>query len=357
MTKAGGAAHQAPGALLDAAVAEGLVPGAVLAAGLGQRTLLSHVTGDAQRDDAGRRPMTASTIFDIASVTKVVATTSCVLALTVRGAVGLADPVVRYLPGFDGPGKAAVTVRQLLAHTSGLPDQRRYYRELTDGPQALAAAIAEPLVAEPGTTCRYSDVGFIVLGELIAVAGGASLADLTQQLVCAPLGLTDTLFCPPAELRPRIAPTEIVGGAAKTGVVHDENADLLGGIAGHAGLFSTAADLARFAGAWTSDTGWLPAPLLADALRLQTPGLDGRRGLGWGLRHDPWDNMGDGWPETGASQTGFTGTSLSVDPVSGLWLVLLTNSVHFGRNRPGRSVMALRRELHAAVAATLLPVR
>jgi CubicO group peptidase (beta-lactamase class C family) len=164
-------------------------------------------------------------------------------------------------------------------------------------------------------------------------------------------------------------------------VVHDENAEILGGVAGHAGLFGTAVDLARYAAAWAGNDGadaLFPGrdgrdgrdrrdgrdgrdgrdrgPLRgmrAEALRCQTEGLGARRGLGWGLRGDTYDNMGDGWPASGAGHTGFTGTSLSVDPVSGLWAVLLTNAVHFGRG-PDHSVVGLRKQVHAAVAAELL---
>jgi CubicO group peptidase (beta-lactamase class C family) len=177
-------------------------------------------------------------------------------------------------------------------------------------------------------------------------------------VVCTPLGLTSTRYRPPAEWADRIAATEIVAGGngesgrAKVGVVHDENAEALGGVAGHAGLFGTAADLARYAANWAGNGPSMDG-LRAEALRCQTEGLGGRRGLGWGLRGDKYDNMGDGWPVTGAGHTGFTGTSLSFDPGSGLWAVLLTNAVHFGRG-PGHSVIGLRKQVHAAVAAELL---
>jgi CubicO group peptidase (beta-lactamase class C family) len=182
-----------------------------------------------------------------------------------------------------------------------------------------------------------------------------------RELVWEPLGLADTGYRPSPALAARIASTEHVGGRAKTGVVHDENAEAMGGVAGHAGVFGTAADLARYAAAWVQPESEartalrLPAWLTTEALRSQTDGLagGGRRGLGWGLRHDRFDNMGDGWPATGAGHTGFTGTSLSIDPASGLWTVLLTNAVHFGRG-PGHSVVGLRKQVHAATAATLL---
>ncbi|HEY2692948.1 MAG TPA: serine hydrolase domain-containing protein [Streptosporangiaceae bacterium] len=330
--------------LIDRAVTAGVIPGAVLVAGLGPaEPLLWHVAGDAQRDAAATRPMTADTVFDLASLTKVVATTPCLLRLAGRGEVGLDQPVRRYLPGFTG--KDQVTVRHLLTHTSGLPGQRRYYRHLHDPAEIRAAALAEPLAARPGTVFCYSDAGFIVLGELAAAVAGCGLDQLVQDLVCAPLGLTRTRYLPPAT--DRIAATEPADGVAKVGVVHDENAAALGGVAGHAGLFGTAADLARYAATWVR--GDWPA----EALRCQTEGLGGRRGLGWGLRGDPWDNMGDGWPASGAGHTGFTGTSLSIDPASGLWAVLLTNAVHFGRG-PEHSVVGLRTQVHAVVAAALL---
>ena len=371
--------------LVDHAVATGLVPGAVLAAGV--RTpypVLLHVAGHAQRDAAATRSMTADTVFDLASLTKVVGTLPVMLRLAGRGDIGLDQPVSRYLPRFteegadEGAGRAGraggagragkntVTVRQLLLHISGLPGVRRYYLELHDPGEILSAALAEPLVAPPGTAFAYSDVGFISLGELAEAVTGAGLDELVQEAVCGPLGMTATRYLPPAGWASRIAATEVVDGVAKVGVVHDENAEILGGVAGHAGLFGTAADLARYAAAWAGNAdedalllegaGRDSGPLWgmrAEALRCQTEGLGARRGLGWGLRRDIYDNMGDGWPAAGAGHTGFTGTSLSLDPVSGLWAVLLTNAVHFGRG-PEHSVVGLRKQVHAAVAADLL---
>lgn len=350
---------RSPCDLIDDAVADGLVPGAVLVAGLADQTLLRHVAGDAQRDSMARRPMAADTIFDLASLTKVVATTPCVLRLVAVGQLGLDDQVTRFLPGFDGPGKDLVTVRQLLTHTSGLPGERKYYQDFSDPEEARAAALTEPLTTAPGSTCRYSDIGFMVLGELLTAVAGCGLDDLTRQLVCEPLRMSSTTFRPPATLARSAASTEIVAGVAKTGIVHDENAELMGGIAGHAGLFGSAADLGQYAATWACGdpglrNGWLPPLLWAEALRCQTDRLGGRRGLGWGLRHDRWDNMGDGWPDTGAGHTGFTGTSLAIDPATGLWAALLTNAVHFGRNRPGRSIVDIRKKVHEAVAAALL---
>jgi CubicO group peptidase (beta-lactamase class C family) len=341
--------------LIDDAVAAGTIPGAVLTAGRGAGPRLFHVAGDAQHDDTSRRPMMAGTMFDLASLTKVTATLPCLLYLADRGEVDLDRPAHDYLPEFAGAGQERVTVRQLLTHTSGLPAERKYYQRLRAPAEVRAAALTEPLVAAPGTTFCYSDIGFIVLGELAAAVAGRGLDELAQQEVFGPLGMTSARFRPPAGWDGRIAATERVGGVAKVGVVHDENAEALGGVAGHAGLFGTAEDLGRYAAAWAGgDEPGAPFwGLRTEALRCQTEGLGGRRGLGWGLRDDRWDNMGDGWPRTGAGHTGFTGTSLSIDPVSGLWAVLLTNAVHFGRG-PEHSVVGLRKQVHAAVAAALL---
>ena len=349
-----------------------MIPGAVLAAGRGcEPPAVLHVVGYAQHDEQAVRAMTADTIFDLASLTKVLATLPSVLRLVAAGEVGLDDPVRRYLTRFAGPGKDEVTVRQLLTHTSGLPAHRPYY-ELRPDPAAIrAAALAEPLVTAPGAVCCYSDIGFIVLGELCAEAARCPLDELAQELVFRPLAMTSTGYRPPAERQSRIAATEPAGGVAKSGVVHDENAAALGGVAGHAGLFGTAADVGRYAAAWATaagpgpgaDTGGLatigvPCSLGQEAVRCQTGTLadcrpPDRRGLGWGLRGDRWDNMGDGWPATGAGHTGFTGTSISIDPGSGIWAVLLTNAVHFGRD-PKHSVTTLRKQVHGLIAATLL---
>ena len=355
MQRVGAAPALAAAGLIDRAARVGVLPGAVLAAGrCGAEPLLLHVAGDAQHDAAATRPMAADTVFDLASLTKVVATLPAVLHLVGRREISLDEPARRYLPAFTGPGKDQVTVRQLLLHTSGLPGQRRYDERPRDAAKARAAALAEPLVARPGAVVCYSDVGFIALGELAAAVAGCGLDELVRDVVCAPLGMTTTRFLPPPTWAGRIAATENVCGIAKVGVVHDENAAVLGGVAGHAGLFGTAADLGRYAAAWAGD-GSPPGGLRAEALRCQTEGLGGRRGLGWGVRGDAWDNMGDGWPASGAGHTGFVGTSLSVDPRSGLWAVLLTNAVHFGRSPgPRNPVVGLRKQVHAAVATALL---
>ncbi|HLI42715.1 MAG TPA: serine hydrolase domain-containing protein [Streptosporangiaceae bacterium] len=363
------------GELLTAAVRAGQVPGAVAAAGRGPVTLECWAAGWADTTPGTARRMAAGTVFDLASLTKVVATTTAILALAGRGSLSLDDPVTRYLPAFaarwEGPSGASgpaeafgpavpVTVRHLLTHTAGLPDTRKFYQWCSSRQEVLGALYRTPLDARPGTKVVYSDLGFMALGEVVAAASGMPLDAAVRRLVTGPLGMRSTGFAPLAVPPARVAATERRGdGMPWTGTVHDENARALGGVAGHAGLFSTVADLARFARWWVSGddrrnghAGPVPAHLRTAAASCQTPGLGGCRGLGWVCRGDSFDFLGDGWPPTAVSHTGFTGTSLALDPVSGLWVVLLTNAVHFGRDHT--AIKALRRDVHAAVAEALL---
>jgi CubicO group peptidase (beta-lactamase class C family) len=316
--------------------------------------------------------MRAGTVFDLASLTKVVGTATAVLALAGSGGLGLDDRAGRYLPSFGA--LRAVTVRQLLAHTSGLPDTRRFY-EWCASPEALLRDLhATPLEALPGTRVTYSDLGFMALGEIVARVAGEPLDAAVSDLVTGPLGMTRTAYNPASTAladsvpaaAPRVAGGPIgaardaagdgfaaterkPGGTPWAGVVHDENARLMGGVAGHAGLFAPVADLETFAAWWAGeDDVAVPARLRREAERLQTAGLDGCRGLGWVRQGDRYDILRGTWPPGSVSHTGFTGTSLAVDPATGTWAVLLTNAVHFGRD-PER-IRALRRQFHAALA-------
>ena len=336
------------GALLDEAVGEDGIPGAVAAVGRGPVTLGRWVTG--QADAIAGRPMRAGTVFDLASLTKVVATTTVTLALASRGELELGDPVAGYLPDAVACRDAGVTVARLLTHTSGLPGSRRFYRWCRSGAELLRDLYQTPL-NQPGTRVAYSDPGFMLLGEVVAAVAGEPLDAAVRRLVTGPLGLTTTRFKPNGPAA-RFAATERRGdGTAWTGIVHDENARLLGGVAGHAGLFASADDLARFAAWWVSDDdAVVPAALRRAATTCQTEGRGGRRGYGWACPGDAFDILGAGWPPAAVSHTGFTGTSLALDPVSGLWVVLLTNAVHAGRD--ATAVQALRRAVHETVTVT-----
>lgn len=330
-----------PGEIVADAVDRGVVPGAVLAYGRG--------TGGPVHSAAFGAGVTPDTCYDLASLTKVTVTLPCVLRLAEAGDIGLDDPVAKYLPDF---GKEQITIRHFLTHTSGLPAIKEVWRLPGTAEDRFAAVLAEPLQAPPGTSVTYSDLGFILLGRIVADVTGTPLQEAFAELVAAPLGLTATGYLPSGPAAATEANWFDDPGRQdpKSGVVHDENAESLGGVAGHAGLFGTADDLATYLrDGWLADDSPLLGPATrAEALRCQTEGLDGRRGLGWTLRGDSFDFMSDRWPATGAGHSGFTGTSLAFDPESQIWCVLLTNAVLFGRDNRARQ---LRRSLHTAVAA------
>jgi CubicO group peptidase (beta-lactamase class C family) len=264
-----------------------------------------------------------------------------------------------------------VTIRHLLTHTSGLPDSRKFYEWCSSRDELLHNLFATPLEAPPGTRVTYSDLGFLALGEIVAAVAGEPLDAAVHELVTAPLGMTSTGYTPlsgtglpgtgrsgtsPSDPRRAAAPEAFAATERRTdgtpwnGTVHDENARLMGGVAGHAGLFSTVADLATFCAWWVSDaSGPVPATLRREAESRQTAGLGGNRGLGWVRSDDRFDILTGSWPPSAVSHSGFTGTSLALDSPSGVWAILLTNSVHFGRD--ATAVKALRRDFHAAVAS------
>ncbi len=337
--------------LLREAVAAREVPGAVLAVGVGPRTVCSVEAG--HLGTAADAPaVRTSTPFDLASLTKVVATLPAVLCLVEAGEVHLKSRVDPLLPAFGDKGaRREVTIESLLTHTSGLPSHREYFRQLR-GRLLSAAACREELESPPGSAVRYSDVGFIVLGEVVAAVTGRPFEDAVRELVFEPLGMRATGFCPPPAVAARTAlTTEPETGRPAAGEVHDENCAALGGVSGHAGLFGEAGDLARYLAAWAAPGVLVGEELWERALSCQTHGLGGHRGLGWVRRGDPYDHMGRLWPPSAVGHTGFTGTSLALDPVSGIWLVLLTNAVHLGRGRA--PIMELRRRLHDSVASAV----
>jgi CubicO group peptidase (beta-lactamase class C family) len=345
--------------LITSAVESGRIPGAVAAVGRGPVTLARWVAGRADATPGQARMMTADTVFDLASLTKVVSTTTVILALVRRGLLGLDDAVLDYLPDFAACREGPVTIAHLLTHTAGLPDTRPFYQYCGSRAELLRALYLTDLQAPPGSRVTYSDLGFLALGEIAAAVAGEPLDMAARHLVTEPLGMSGTGFTPlgaPLAVPPdRFAATERrADGTPWTGTVHDENARVLDGIAGHAGLFSTLADLARFAAWWVGDDdGPGPARLRRAAASCQTAGLGGRRGLGWTCVGDRFDILGPAWPPTAVSHTGFTGTSLALDAASGLWVVLLTNAVHSGRDHT--AIKQLRRDVHAAVASALLP--
>lgn len=340
---------------LRRAVDAGEVPGLVASTGTGAHVDARWVMGLAEDFGGARRQMHADTVFDLASLTKVVATLPALLCLIRDRRLRLDDPIGRHLGSVStGSPVAEASVRRLLAHCAGLAEHRRFHRHLSGLDAMVAAILLEPLAYPPGTRVAYSDLGFILLGAAAGRVAGGGLDNYARAQVFEPLGML-ARFTPPASWRARCAATEIVDGAAICGRVHDENAAAAGGVCGHAGLFATITDVERYVASWLDDDlAILPSELRSEAMRLRTYGLDGARGLGWTCRGDRFDVLTEGWGPAAVSHTGFTGTSIALDPVSRRWAVLLTNAVHFGRDR-APATRALRERFHAAVVGDGLP--
>lgn len=347
------AALTALDARLEKAVAKQSPPGAVLWL---ERAGQSHTSVIGARAlQPAREAMTLDTIFDAASLTKVVATLPCVLALAEEGRLRFDDPVVRHLPEFAGGPD--IRLRHLLAHTSGLPagvPREPAWSGYDEGVRRALACLPE---MPPDTRFRYSDVNFILLGEIVRRASGRPLDAYARQRIFAPLGLDSTGFNPPVEWQARIAPTEKdENGVLLRGVVHDPTARRMGGVAGHAGLFTSAADLARYArlllnGGELDGVRVLQRASLENARRVQTPAtVFERRGLGWDLDSPFSRPRGSQFPLGSFGHTGFTGTSLWIDPFSRSFVVFLSSRLH---PDGGGSVRDLYEEVGTAAAKAL----
>jgi CubicO group peptidase (beta-lactamase class C family) len=340
--------------LLDAAVRDSAFPGAVAVVGTSAGTLATVPAG--HLDWGGTAVPDERTLWDLASLTKVIGTTSAMMQLVAAGRVDLEAPVQRYLPQWTGPSKERVTIRHLLLHTAGLRAFRLLYRETEDAASAKALVYDTPLDTVPGARTLYSDLGIILLGEVIETVTGERLDAYLKREVFAPLGMHDTMFNPPAELRDRIAPTEIDPwrGRHVRGEVHDENAFRLGGVAPHAGLFSTAHDLARFARMYLNG-GILDSARVLDPamIALFTRAADrsfSTRALGWDTP-DGRNSAGRLMSDRAFGHTGFTGTSIWIDPAADVFVLLLTNRVN--PTRANMRIAAVRRSV-ADAAMTIM---
>ena len=297
------------------------------------------------------------TIYDLASLTKVVATTTALMILFDEGRLELEAPVSKYLPAFAGAHKDSVTIRHLLTHRSGLPAGRDLWRVAKNPQEARLMVIDAPLTCKPGTCYIYSDLGADLLGMVVETVSGMGLDEFMEQRVFTPLGMTQTGFRPADSLRARVAPTEVMPprGYPLKGEVHDENAYALGGVAGHAGLFSTAKDLAVFAQMMLNGGTYEGVRIVADStVSLFTRRTAGSRALGW----DTADGDGGaGRYLTGRAygHTGYTGTSLWIDPDREMFVILLTNRVHAAKaRRPATVISDVRADLaDAAVLAVV----
>ena len=328
---------------LDSAVATGAAPGAVLGVTHDGNRFV-YGTGRLGQDEAERPG--ATTIYDLASLTKVVGLATAAMLAVDDGKLDLDAPVQRYVPGFAGPGKERVTVRMLLAHTSGLPGWRPLFREVATRDEALALADSTPLDSAPGTAEIYSDLGAIVLTQVIEAVYHQRLDSLLEQRVLQPLLMTSTRYLPSPAWRDRIAPTELDPwrGRVLRGEVHDENAALMDGVSGHAGLFGSAEDLLTFA-EWMlgqahgrtggrskhshqpSDRPTVRPSVLGEFTRRQNLVPGSSRALGWDTP-TPTGSAGTMLSPSSFGHTGFTGTSLWIDPEHRVAIVLLSNRVN-----------------------------
>lgn len=338
--------------LLDSALADGAAPGAVLAVSRNRERFI-YGSGRLGADEP-ERPGPA-TIYDLASLTKVVGLVPAAMLAVQAGRLELDAPVQRYVPAFAGQGREAVTVRMLLAHAGGLPAWRPLYREATTREEAFALANSTPLVSPPGTADLYSDLGIIVLTQALEAVYHQRLDSLLAQSVFSALGMTSTGYVPPASWYHRIAPTELDPwrGRVLRGEVHDENAAVLDGVSGHAGLFGSAEDLLTFA-EWMIE-GWNDGPsfrrsVLHEFTRPQLLVPRSSRALGWDTP-SPGGSAGSRLSPSSFGHTGFTGTSLWIDPERKLAIVLLSNRVNPTRNNP--RLAPLRPALADLIIATL----
>ncbi len=343
--------------VINDAIVQQQIPGAVLIVGHDGRVAYRKAYGDRALEPR-REAMTLDTIFDCASLTKVVATTTAIMQLWEQGKFRMNDPVAKYLPEFAQNGKQDITIRQLLVHYSGLAPDLDLTKPWEGKETAERMAFEEAPEWAPGSQFVYSDINFVVLGALVERLSGQSLDQYTAQHIFAPLGMKETRFLPPPSWEPRTAPTEEdENHRLLRGVVHDPTARRMGGVAGHAGIFSTADDLAIFAQTLLDGgRGILTSPTVAKMTAPQQP-VNGTvlRGFGWDI-DSPWSsNRGELLPIGSYGHTGFTGTSLWIDPTTQTYIVLLTNAVHMKMGPPKErgSAASLRTKVATAVAAAL----
>ena len=358
--------------IVEAAIARHELPGAVVLVGRGD-AIVYHRAFGRRAVRPVEEPMTEDTIFDLASLTKVVATTTSVMKLVEEGRIRLTDPVAHFIPEFGRYGKSAITIRQLLTHTSGLRPDLELEVEFHGAEEAVRRASEEVPASPPGERFVYSDINFFLLGDIVRRVSGERLDRYAKAQLFDPLGMKETAFLPPESWRARIAPTEACAtlawpcpsptpGTDSTvpflrGVVHDPTSRRMDGVAGHAGLFSTAADLSRFCRMLLNGGRLGAARILSPATvaRMTAPStpveMRDVRGLGWDIDSSYSSNRGELFPIGSFGHTGFTGTSLWLDPATKSYVIFLSNRVH----PDGKGdVTALRGKVATIAAAALL---
>lgn len=338
---------------INEAIAAGKAPGGVL--WIERKGQVYRQTFGSRAVDPAVEPTTPDTIYDMASLTKVIATAPAIVKLHELGKLNIHDPVAKYLPDFAANDKGKVTLVQLLTHTSGLRPGLSLKPDWVGTDHAIKLACAESLRTEPGTQFKYSDINFILLGKIVEIASGTPLQQFAKEQFYEPLGMTDTGFLPRSSKQTRIAPTTVTPSGVTRGVVHDPTSARMGGVAGHAGLFSTAADLARYALMMLQRGSLENASILQpETVELMTRNhstTKDQRGLGWDIA-SPYSSPRGNLFEIGSyGHTGWTGTSIWIDPFSETFIIFLSN-----RNHPTEegSVVALRRTIATLVAEAVI---
>ena len=338
--------------IIQQAISDGNIPGAVLVVGHNGNVIYRKAYGS-RALEPHHELMTLDTVFDLASLTKVVATTTAVMQLFELGKVRLNDPVVKYMPEFAQNGKEDITVRQLLTHYSGLAPDIDLNPPWEGKEAAFRLSFAEIPQTAPGSQFTYSDTNFIMLGALVEKVSGQTLDQYCTQHIFTPLKMTRTRFLPPPAWKAKIAPTEYDENEHMIrGVVHDPRARRMGGVAGHAGLFSTGDDLAKFAQALLDGGDGILSPAAVAKMTQpeQPPSAPVLRGFGWDIDSPFSSNRGDLLPVGSFGHTGFTGTSIWIDPTTETYIVLLTNAVH---PRGKGNAVALRSKVATEITAAL----
>jgi len=342
--------------VIEASIAQEETPGAVVLVARQGRIVYRKSLGHRAlipRQEA----MTLDTLFDVASLTKVLATATSILILVEEGKVSLTDRVSQYLPPFAQEGKDPITVVQLLTHYSGLRADLDLDEPWEGYETAIELAFQEKPISPPGERFIYSDINYIVLAEMVREVSGQNLNEFAAKRIFWPLGMTNTRFLPPPQIHDQIAPTDFRDGQLLRGVVHDPTTARMGGVSGHAGVFSTVEDTAIYAQMILNGGLYNGVRILSplSVLQMTTPqspvGATDWRGLGFDIRTPFSGPRGDLFPVGSVGHTGFTGTSLWIDPVSEVFVILFTNRVHpDGKG----SVISLRKRVASVVAASVM---
>ncbi|GMR25699.1 MAG: serine hydrolase domain-containing protein [Ignavibacteria bacterium] len=338
--------------IIQSAITDSAFPGAVILVSRGGKIIYEKAFGHLTYDDSSAI-VTTNTIYDIASLTKVIATTTAAMICYDRNLFDIDDPVSNYIPEFARNGKENVTIKNLLLHNSGLPSFKPFYKKYSSPDEVISDIYSTPLQYQPGTKTVYSDLGIIILAKVIEKVTGKSLDDFSQEEIFKPLEISSTYFNPPDSLKYKIAPTEYDDywrNKLVWGKVHDETAFMLNGVAGHAGLFSTASDISHLLLMLLNKGNYNSKQIIkGKTIQLFTKrySQQSTRALGWDTKSNTGSSAGDLFDSTSFGHLGFTGTSVWVDPTRNLFVIFLTNRVY--PTRENKKLYKVRPALHNAI--------